>query len=284
MATPAVPARQLFAQEARQPERDLDLARAALLVAKEQYPGLAVEQYLARLDQLAEEVKDRLADETAPLVVLEELTRTLFERNGFRGNTEAYYDPRNSYLNDVLDRRLGIPITLGIVMLEVGWRLRLPLEGVKFPYHFLIRFQGDALDLLIDPFEGGRTRYENQAQELLDRVSVGKVRLRESFLQSATKRDVLARMLNNLKSVYLKAGDPARALSVVERMLILRPDGADEQSARGVLLARLGRREEAIDHLRRWITTAPFGEELDRVRRLLGQLERGGTPVESEEA
>ena len=155
---------------------------------------------------------------------------------------------------------------------------------MKFPYHFLIRFQGDALDLLIDPFEGGRTRYENQAQELLDRVSVGKVRLRESFLQSATKRDVLARMLNNLKSVYLKAGDPARALSVVERMLILRPDGADEQSARGVLLARLGRREEAIDHLRRWITTAPFGEELDRVRRLLGQLERGGTPVESEEA
>src|SRR5438128_7842300 len=114
MGTPAISARQLFDREARQPERDLDLARAALLVAKEQYPGLAVEQYLARLDQLAEDVKDRLADETAPLVVLEELTRSLFERHGFRGNAEAYYDPRNSFLNDVLDRKVGIPLTLGI--------------------------------------------------------------------------------------------------------------------------------------------------------------------------
>src|SRR5688572_32552063 len=114
MATPAISARQLFAGEARRPERELDLARASLLVAKEQYPGLAVEPYLARLDQIAEEVKDRLADETAPLVVLEELSRTLFERNGFRGNKDQYYDPRNSFLNDVLDRHLGIPITLAI--------------------------------------------------------------------------------------------------------------------------------------------------------------------------
>ena len=145
MATPAISARQWFASEARRPERELDLARAALLIAKEQYPGLSVEPYLARLDQLAEEVKDRLADETAPLVVLDELTRTLYQRHGFRGNTEAYYDPRNSLLNDVLDRRLGIPITLGIVLLEVGWRLHLPLNGVNFPHHFLVRFQGGRL-------------------------------------------------------------------------------------------------------------------------------------------
>jgi regulator of sirC expression with transglutaminase-like and TPR domain len=184
----------------------------------------------------------------------------------------------------VLDRRLGIPLTLGIVMLEVGWRLRLPLEGVNFPQHFLVRFHGDAMDLLIDPFEGGRARYEDQAQELLDRVYRGKVRLKESFLRGATKRDVLARMLNNLKSVYLNAGDHARALSVVERMLILRPEGAEEHRARGVLLARLGRRDEAIDQLRRWITAAPPGQETDRVRRLILRLERGGEPQEGEEA
>ena len=281
---PAVSARQLFAQEARQPERDLDLARAALLIAKEQYPGLAVDQYLARLDQLAEDVKDRLADETAPLVVLEELTRSLFERHGFRGNKEAYYDPRNSFLNDVLDRRLGIPLTLGIVMLEVGWRLRLPLEGVNFPHHFLVRFHGAAMDLLIDPFENGRARYEDQAQELLDRVYGGKVQLRESFLRKSTKRDILARMLNNLKGVYLNAGDFARALSAVERMLILRPEGAEEHRARGVLLARLGRRDEALDQLRRWIGTAAPGPDVDRARRLIIRLERGGEPDEGEEA
>jgi regulator of sirC expression with transglutaminase-like and TPR domain len=278
MGTPAVSARQLFAREARQPERDLDLARAALLVAKEQYPGLAVEQYLARLDQLAEEVKDRLADETAPLVVLEELTRTLYQRHGFKGNREAYSDPRNSFLNDVLDRRLGIPLTLGIVLLEVGWRLRLPLEGVNFPHHFLIRFQGDALHLLIDPFDGGRARYEDEAQELLDRVYGGKVRLQESFLRRASKRDMVVRLLNNLKGVFLNAGDHARALGVVERLLILRPEGADDHRARAVLLARLGQRAEAIDQLRRWLGAAPRGDEGERTRRLMERLERGADP------
>jgi regulator of sirC expression with transglutaminase-like and TPR domain len=278
MGTPAVSARQLFAREARQPERDLDLARAALLVAKEQYPGLAVEQYLARLDQLTEEVKDRLADETAPLVVLEELTRTLYQRHGFKGNSEAYYDPRNSFLNDVLDRRLGIPLTLGIVMLEIGWRLRLPLEGVNFPHQFLIRFQGDAFQLLIDPFDGGRARYEDEAQELLDRVYGGKVRLQESFLRRAGKRDILVRLLNNLKGVFLNAGDHERSLAVVERLLILRPEGADDHRARAVLLTRLGQRTEAIEQLKRWLAGAPRGDEGDRARRLIERLERGADP------
>lgn len=282
MGTPAISARQLFVREARQPERDLDLARAALLVAKEQYPGLAVEQYLARLDQLAEEVRDRLADETAPLVVLEELTRTLYERHGFRGNHDAYYDARNSFLNDVLDRRLGIPLTLGIVMLEVGWRLRLPLEGVNFPHHFLVRFQGDALDLLIDPFDGGRARYEDQAQELLDRMYGGKVRLQEAFLRRASKRDILVRLLNNLKGVYVGAGDNTRALGVVERLLILRPEGAAEHRARAVLLARLGQRREAIAQLRRWTLTASPGDDLDRAWLLIERLERGGEPDPSD--
>jgi len=278
MGTPAISARQLFAQEARQPERDLDLARAALLVAKEQYPGLAVEQYLARLDQLAEEVKDRLADETAPLVVLEELTRTLYQRHSFRGNRDAYYDPRNSFLNDVLDRRVGIPLTLGIVLLEVGWRLRLPLEGVNFPHHFLVRFQGDAMALLIDPFDAGRARYEDQAQDLLDRVYGGKVRLQESFLRRASKRDTLVRLLNNLKGIFLNSGDHARALGVVERLLILRPEGGDDHRARAVLLARLGQRQEAIDQLERWLASGARGDEAERTHRLIERLERGADP------
>jgi regulator of sirC expression with transglutaminase-like and TPR domain len=282
MTTPAISARQLFAGEARRPERELDLARASLLIAKEQYPGLAVEPYLARLDQLAEEVKDRLADETAPLVVLDELTRTLYQRQGFKGNADAYYDPRNSFLNDVLDRRLGIPITLGIVLLEVGWRLRLPLSGVNFPHHFLIRFRGDALDLLIDPYDGGRARYEDQAQELLDRVYDGKVRLRESFLRRATKRDVLIRLLANLKGIYVSAKDDARALGVVERILILRPDAEEEHRARGVLLARMGRRDDAIEELRRWLAVAPAGDQADRVLRLLERLVSGGSPDEGD--
>ena len=146
----------------------MNLARAALLVAQEEYPQLSVDLYLARLEQVAEEVKDRLANETAPLVVLDEVIRTLFGRRKFSGNRDAYHDPRNSFLNDVLDRGTGIPLTLGIVLLEVGWRLGLPLEGVNFPGNFLVRYLGSQIRLLIDPFDEGKVRFEDQAQELLD--------------------------------------------------------------------------------------------------------------------
>lgn len=272
MGAPARSARQLFAEEARRAEGDLDLARAALLIAREEYPQLPVERYLARLDQLAEEVKDRLDDETAPLVVLQELVHTLFERHGLRGNQDAYYDPRNSFLNDVLDRRLGIPLTLGIVLLEVGWRLHLPLEGVDFPHHFLVRFRGDAVDLLLDPFDGGRTRFEDEAQGLLDRVYGGMVRVREDFLSTATRRDMLVRMLRNLKGIYINARDHRRALDAVERILLLRPDLPGERRTGGMLLARLGRREEAVEQLLTYLDAVPDAADAERVRTLVRHL------------
>jgi hypothetical protein len=152
---PAVSPRRQLADELAHSEAELDLARAALLIAREEYPQLPVELYLARLDQVAEEVKDRLANETAPPVVLAELVDTLYTRRLMAGNRSDYYDPRNSFLNDVLDRGVGIPLTLGIVLLETGWRLGLPLEGVNFPGHFLVRFRGAEFALLVDPFDGG---------------------------------------------------------------------------------------------------------------------------------
>ena len=221
MAAPARSIRQLFADEVRRPDPEIDLARAALLIAKEEYPQISVEQYLGRLDQMAEEVKDRLADETAPLVVLHELLDLLYQRYGFRGNRDAYHDPRNSFLNDVLDRRLGIPLSLAVVLLELGWRLGLPLQGVNFPHHFLVRFRGDAFDLLIDPFDGGQIRFEDQAQEFLDRIYGGSVRVQDAFLREASRRDILARMLKNLRDLYLNSGDSARASSVGERLRVL---------------------------------------------------------------
>jgi regulator of sirC expression with transglutaminase-like and TPR domain len=207
MSAPARSVRQLFSDEVRRPDAEIELARAALLIAKEEYSQISVEQYLGRLDQMAEEVKDRLADETAPLVVLQELLDVLYQRNQFRGNKEAYYDPRNSYLNDVL---------------EVGWRLGLPLQGVNFPHHFLVRFRGDALDLLIDPFDGGQIRFEDQAQDFLDRVYGGSVRVQDAFLREASRRDILVRMLMNLRALYVHAGDHVRATSIAERLRVIR--------------------------------------------------------------
>ena len=271
-------ARQLFTDEVRRPDREIGLARAALFVAKEQYPQLSVEQYQARLDVLAEEVKDRLDQETAPLVVLQELLRVLYERHDYRGNKEAYFDPRNSFLNDVLDRRLGIPLTLGIVLLEVGWRLELPLQGVNFPHHFLVRFKGDVMDLLIDPFDGGQLRFEDQAQQILDRVYGGMVRLRPSFLRPAGRRDMLTRLLRNLKSLYLNVREDAKALAVVERLLVLWPDAPEEHRTRGLLLLRLGRPAEAADELETYLALAPHAADRRRVASLLARARKGESP------
>ena len=172
MTTPApASARERFADAVARPETEIDLAGAALLVAAEEYPQLSPEPYLQRLDVLAERVRDRLANENAPLIVLQELSRVLFEEEHFRGNAGNYYDPRNSFLNDVLDRHLGIPLTLCIVYLEVGWRLGLPLAGVNFPGHFVVRYEGEALRLLADPYQEGAIRFEEDAQGLLDRIS-----------------------------------------------------------------------------------------------------------------
>ncbi len=283
MSAPSRSARQLLAEELARPDAEMNLARACLLVAKEEYPQLCVDLYLARLDQLAEEARDRLGDETAPVVVLGEVVDLLYRRRKFRGNREAYYDPRNSYLNDVLDRGLGIPLTLGIVLLEVGWRLGLPMEGVRFPGHFLVRFQGEAYHLLIDPFHGGDARPEKDAQELLDRVYGGVVRMRPSYLRPATRREMFVRLLTNLKGVYTNVGDDVRALAVVERILMAIPTAPAENRMRGVLLARLGRHEEAVEQLERYLRVAPGASDVPRIEALLRDLREGRNPVDGSE-
>ncbi|MDZ7781310.1 MAG: tetratricopeptide repeat protein [Gemmatimonadota bacterium] len=274
--------RGLLADELSLAEPDIDLARAALLIAKEEYPQLSVELYLARFDQIAEEVKDRLSDESAPLLVLQEMLETLYERRSFGANRQAYYDPRNSFLNDVLDRGVGIPLTLGMVVLEVGWRLGLPLEGVNFPGHFLVRYRGEVMDLLVDPFDGGKIRFEDQAQELLDRAYGGVVRLQPSFLRVASRRDMLVRMLTNLKGVYMRVGDDERALAAVERILMLTPTAPAENRSRGLLLVRLGRRNEAAKQLEKYLRVAPGASDADRVEDMLRDLKAGRDPADVE--
>jgi regulator of sirC expression with transglutaminase-like and TPR domain len=269
---PAPAARSRFAMLVAGDDETLDLARAALLIAAEEYPQLTPEPYLRRLDLLAERVKDRLSDESAPPVLLQEASRVLFEEEGFRGNAEAYYDPRNSFLNDVLDRRLGVPLTLSMVYLEVGWRLGLPVTGVNFPGHFLVRYDGEALSLLIDPFQRGEIRFEDQAQELLDRIYGDAVKLQPEFLRPAGRKDMLVRLLMNLKTVYLNARDDARALAAIERILLIRPSALEEVRDRGMLLARTGRVDEAVVDLRRYLGTRPEPPDAERVKLLLTQL------------
>jgi len=283
MSAQARSARGLLGEAVQKSESDLELGRAVLLIAQEEYPQLPVERYMMRFDALAESAKDRLADETAGPVVLRELIHTLYEREGFRGNKDVYHDPRNSFLNDVLDRRLGIPLTLGIVLLEVGWRLDLPLEGVNFPGRFLVRYRGVSEHFLVDPFDEGRICFEDEAQELLDKVYGGMVRMQDQFLRSATKRDMIHRLLVNLKSLYVNVHDDERALAVVERLLLLRSDSPGERRDRGMLLVKLGRAREARDQLQEYLDYAPQAADAARIRTLVQRLdsEEGSSSIDS---
>lgn len=277
MSDPGPSVRREFTREIRQADESVDLARAALLVAREQYPGLSVGGHLGRLDQMAEEVKDRIGGEPAELVAVQELLRDLFAEKRYRGNREAYYDPRNSFLNDVMDRRKGIPLTLGIILLEIGWRLGLPLEGVNFPGHFLVRYTGLTGRILIDPFDGGRIWFEDQAQELLDRVYGKMVRVRPRFLKPAGRRDIVVRLLANLKGIYVNIQDYGRALAAVERILVIHPTAASQIRDRGTLLARLGRPGEAIEQLQWYLDYAPVAPDAGRVRALVRELNASGS-------
>ncbi len=267
--------RQEFEGEILQADSRIDLARSALLVAREEYPQLPVAGYLARLEELAEETKGRLNGESAPLLILQELLNTLYRHHDFQGNRKAYYDPRNSFLNDVLDRGLGIPLTLGIVLLEVGWRLGLPLEGVNFPGHFLVRFHGNAMNLLVDPYDGGALRFEDQAQELLDRIYGGMVRIHDSFLRTATKQEMVIRLLTNLKGLYLNSEEFEKALAAVERILVIRPLAPVEIRDKGVILARLGRREEALRQLETYLNVVPEAADSERILGIVESLRSG---------
>ena len=273
MSVPAPAARSRFAAEVARAEPEVNLAAAALLIAAEEYPQLAPEPYLRRLDELAERVRDRDWDERAPVVVLQDVSRILFEEEGFRGNAEDYYDPRNSFLNDVMDRRAGIPITLSVIYLEVGWRLGLPLHGVNFPGHFLVRYEGEALQLLVDPFQRGMVRFEDEAQDLLDHVYGGAVRMQPEFLRKADRKDILVRILANLKANYQNRRDDVRALGAIERILMVRPDSADEERDRGIVLTRLGRNADAVEALQRYLMLAPGASDVARIRLLLDQLD-----------
>lgn len=276
MTTPVPSARSRFVDVVSRPEEEVDLALAALLVAAEEYPQLPPDLYLRRLDYLAERVRDRLGEETAPLLVLQEVSHVLHEEQGFRGNIENYYDPRNSFLNDVLDRRVGIPLTLGLVWLEVGWRLGLPLEGVNFPGHFLVRYNGEAMRILVDPYHGGRLRFEDEAGELFGYAFGSQAQYDPAYLRAADKKDILARLLSNLKVIYLNQQDEARALAAIERILLILPDSAEELRDRGMLLARTGRGDEAIADLARYLEAFPQAPDATRVRMLIETLEGGG--------
>jgi regulator of sirC expression with transglutaminase-like and TPR domain len=224
-----------FARLMRAPHEQLDLGRAALLIAQEEYPELDVDRYLGQLDDLGQQARERLNVDMAPRDAVEALARLLAQDEGFRGNQDDYYDPRNSFLNDVLDRRAGIPITLSAVYIEVGRRAGLEIEGVGFPAHFLARHQ----DVIFDPFNGGRILSESDCRALLAQMTGGSMDFQPRFLEPTPTKQIVARMLNNLKQIYLNARYYRKAIGIMDRLLMVNPVGYDELRDRGAVYAEL---------------------------------------------
>jgi regulator of sirC expression with transglutaminase-like and TPR domain len=268
--------RKAFAALVALPDDAIDLGHASLLIAREEYPDLDVGRYLSRLDAMAADISPRLKEGEGPRSRVAHLNRLLFEEMGFQGNREEYFDPRNSFLNDVLDRRIGIPISLCTVYLEVGRRIGCPLAGVAFPGHFLVRLGGvsGAPDILIDPFNRGRLMNEEDCRALLLEMYKGQLEYRPEFLKRAMNREILERMLNNLKGIYQQRREFHMALKIQQLVLCLEPDRPDALRDRGLIHYRLALIAEAAADLDRYLSLAPDAPDAPQIRTRLDEMKR----------
>ncbi len=265
-------ARRRFARLVAQPEASIELGHAALLVAAEERPGLDVEHYRARLYELGLAARSAI-ERAGESHAVGALNKFLFEELGFAGNQSDYYDPRNSLLSEVLDRRTGIPITLSVVYMEVGRRAGLRVEGIGLPGHFIVRAEGaGGASSLVDPFNG-RMIDTDDCQERLDTIYGGQAPLTDEHLQPVSTREILARLLRNLKGIYAQAGLYRRALSVIERILLVAPDALEERRDRGALLAQLGRYSEAVIDVQAYLKGARNPPDAERVAEQLKQMQ-----------
>ena len=252
------------------PEEEIDLARAALLLAATEYPELSVERELFLVDRIAEGVAPRM-DDDSPLYQLNTLSEYLFDELKFAGNHTNYYDPRNSFLNDVIERRLGIPITLSLLYIEVGKRLGVPLLGIGMPGHFVVRHRDDP-DIFVDPFHGGILLSEEECAERLKQSTQGALPWDREYLEPVSSRAFIARMLRNLKVVYLQRRSYERVLATIDRVIALLPQDAVEFRDRGVVNYRLGNYADALEDLYVYVESGDVVPDEDTVRRLMDQI------------
>ena len=263
------PFRALMAQA----DARIELARACLMIARDAYPELDVAHYLGQIERFGLRLRAMAGQGGVEEKVIA-LNEFMFVELGFEGNVDAYYDPRNSYLNEVIDRRTGIPISLSIVYIELGRRIGLPLEGVSFPGHFLVRLRLRGGVLVLDPFSGGAPQSEDDLRERLERVvpkgATGGIPLEalplEQFLEPASHRQILARVLRNLKSIYRDADEPAKLLDVLNRILVVTPDAGADLRDRGLLYQRLECWRPALADLAAYLEREPDAPDAEDLR------------------
>ncbi len=257
-----------FARLVARPEAEIDLAGGALCIAADGRPELDPGPSMERLDRLAELVRVRLDAGDSSSDVIRRLHDVLYREAGFRPPTSAgWHDAANSLLDRVLETRVGLPISLAIVELEVGWRLGLPLHGIGLPGHFIL---GAPDGSVIDPAGGGRRLTPDECQALLRRSIGDNVLFHAGMLRPVGRRQILARVLRNLRSVHLAARDWPAALGVVELLAIVEPADPDHGRDRGLLLGRMGRFTEAVTCLGRYLDERPDSHDVPDVKQVIG--------------
>jgi regulator of sirC expression with transglutaminase-like and TPR domain len=269
--------RNYFEQVVSKPEGEIDLAEAALILASDEYPELDIAYYVARLDGMAKTLGERLAPEREARATIDALVSYLFEELEFHDNTDEYYDPRNSYLNEVLERRTGLPITLSVVVLALARRLDLPIVGVGLPGHFMVKWMEPAREIIFDPFHGGEILDVRGVEQRLREIQP-LVPFHASWLAPVGTKYILMRMLQNLKAVFVRQEELERARQVVDKLLLLDPRAGDEIRDMGLLSLRLGAFRQAAISLEQYLLSHADAPDADLMRvylrRALEQVER----------
>ena len=265
-----------FAEIAASADDTINLAEGALVIASEEYPGLDIGAYLVRLDEMGATLKRRLRADISPADTIVALNRFVFEENGFTGNSADYYDARNSFLNEVLDRKRGIPITLAIVYIEIGQRIGLPLQGISFPGHFLVKCPLREGAVILDPYARGMSLGLDELRKRVKALGSGTEPpdpVIANMLAAAGNKEILARMLRNLKAIYTHHKDWIKALSAADRIITIMPLCAEEYRDRGTIYVNLECFRAALFDLQAYLQMLPAAKDADTVREQVVELQ-----------
>ncbi len=265
----------LFARYVSQPEHNVNLATAALLIAADAYPQLDLARYLHWLDAQGQRARERLDPSSRAPLIVSELKHLIFDELGFHANAETYYDVRNSYLNDVIERRTGIPITLSLIYIEIAVRAGIQVEGVGLPGHFLVRVRGDDWQTLVDPFNRGVELTRADCEQLLAQVFGRSMPLLPQYLEPVSKRAFLTRMLTNLQMIHLQNEDWHAAQTVIANLFSLQPDKtlrAELTRSRGLVHYKLHAWAAAEEDWLHYLALAPDAPDVSLVRQNIEAL------------
>jgi len=226
-----------FTQLLNQPDNDISLAQAALMIARLEYPELDINDYLSKINNLAAEINKRLPATANAAEILKQLNHVLFVEKGYGGNSSSYYDPRNSFLNDVIERKLGIPISLSILYIELGHALGLPLSGVSFPGHFLVKLEISDGAIVLDPYYGGISLNEEDIEDRLREYYGARLdkSLAQGVLASSTNKNIILRVMRNLRNLYMQDENWLKALPLADLMVEMDIDQPDALKARAAI-------------------------------------------------